>query len=77
MTKAIILIGIGGGIGSVLRYLTTVYVMKNISGLYPWGTFAVNILGCLLVGILLGFFERSALTNPDLKFLFSRPLKTT
>lgn len=70
MTRAIILIGIGGGIGSILRYFTTVYVMKNISGLYPWGTFAVNILGCLLIGILLGFFERSALANPDLKFLF-------
>lgn len=70
MTRAIILVGIGGGIGSIFRYLTSVYAAKYFQTAFPLGTFAVNIIGCLIVGLLLGLFERQQLTNPDLKFLF-------
>lgn len=69
MTKAIILVGLGGGLGSIFRYLTSVVVTKYVQTTFPLGTFAVNIIGCLIVGILLGLFERQQLTNPDLKFL--------
>ena len=71
MLRAIILIGVGGGIGSILRYLTAVFVSKYFQTSFPWGTFVVNILGCLLIGLLLGLFERHQLTNPDLKYLFA------
>lgn len=70
MIRAIILVGIGGGIGSILRYLTSVFANKYFQTSFPLGTFAVNIIGCLIVGILIGLFERQQLTNPDLKFLF-------
>ena len=70
MLRTIIWVGIGGGIGSILRYLTIVFVNKYFQTSFPWGTFAVNILGCLVVGLLLGCFERYQLTNPDLKYLF-------
>ena len=70
MMRAIILVGIGGGIGSILRYLTAVFVNKYFQPSFPWATFATNILGCLIIGLLLGFFERHQLTNPDLKYLF-------
>lgn len=70
MTRAIILVGIGGGLGSIFRYLTTVYVTKYVQTSFPFGTFTVNIIGCLIVGVLIGLFERQKLTNPDLKFLF-------
>ena len=69
MTRAIILVGLGGGLGSIFRYLTSVVVTKYVQTTFPLGTFAVNIIGCLIVGILLGLFERQQLTNPDLKFL--------
>lgn len=68
--KAILLIGIGGGIGSILRYLTSVLVSKQtFSSIFPWGTFAVNIIGCLIAGIILGILERQQVLNSDLKLL--------
>ncbi len=70
MVKNILLVGIGGGIGSILRYLTSVYFTKNIQTIFPTGTFAVNIIGCLAVGILYGLFERQYMSNPELKLLF-------
>lgn len=70
MIKTIFLVGIGGGIGSVFRYLTSVFVTKYFQTTFPLATFAVNIIGCLIIGIFLGLFERQQLTNPDLKFLF-------
>ena len=70
MMRAIILVGVGGGIGSIFRYLTAVVVNKYFQPAFPWATFVANILGCLIIGLLLGFFERHQLTNSDLKYLF-------
>lgn len=70
MIRTIILIGIGGGLGSIFRYLTSLLVARHFQAIFPLATFTVNIVGCLLIGLLLGLFERQQLTNPDLKFLF-------
>lgn len=70
MIRAIILIGIGGGIGSIMRYLSSVWIGKYTQMAFPGATFFVNIIGCFLIGLLLGLLERNLLTNPDLKFLF-------
>lgn len=70
MLKALLLVGIGGGVGSVFRYLVSVLTAKHVHTVFPWATFAVNILGCLLIGLLIGYFERQQILNNDLKFLF-------
>jgi len=44
---------IGGGIGSLLRYLISLYFMKHISHSFPYATFTVNILGCLFIGFII------------------------
>lgn len=52
--KEIIYIFIGGGIGSVSRYLAQIAVNEKLSPTFfpfPWGTFAVNIAGSLLIGL--------------------------
>jgi fluoride exporter len=54
MFSNILLVGLGGGIGSILRYL----LQRSLNATYPWGTFAVNILGCLLIGLLWGLFTK-------------------
>ncbi len=54
----VILIAIGGAIGSVLRYLLSMYVTKSYLSGFPFGTFAVNVIGCLLIGIIFGLTER-------------------
>lgn len=68
MTRTLLLIGIGGALGSILRYLTSVVVSKYFQSAFPWATFTANILGCLIIGIILGLFEKQQITNPDLKF---------
>ncbi len=70
MIKTLLLVGIGGGLGSVLRYLTAYIVGKFYDNPFPLATFSVNILGCLLIGILIGIFGKQLSPNDDLKYLF-------
>jgi CrcB protein len=51
--KNLFLVFIGGGFGSVLRYLLGKFLNNTENGI-PYGTFAANILGSLLIGIILG-----------------------
>jgi fluoride exporter len=57
--KTWLIIGLGGGIGSVLRYLVQVLVTRHFASPFPAGTFLVNITGCLLIGVLYGLSARS------------------
>ena len=57
MIKDIVLVGIGSGIGGICRYLISLS-MSHSQGSFPWGTFSVNIVGCLLIGILWGLTSR-------------------
>lgn len=62
----IIAIGLGGFIGSVLRYLMAVFFSRQYPGSFmPYGTFAVNFLGCLLIGIIYGLSERFQVISPN------------
>ncbi|OQP60178.1 hypothetical protein A3860_34420 [Niastella vici] len=58
--KPLLIIGLGGGIGSVCRYLVQVYVTKYMSVTFPMGTFIVNIIGCFVIGLLYGLSNRHA-----------------
>lgn len=69
MTRTLILVAIGGGAGSILRYLTTIAMNKWFPSLFPWGTFTVNVIGCLIVGVLIGLFERQTISNHELRLL--------
>lgn len=51
--KQLALVFVGGGIGSVLRYLLSNFLNSYKSGI-PYGTLAANVLGSLLIGIILG-----------------------
>lgn len=70
MARTLLLVALGGGIGSVFRYLTAVFVNKFFSGAFPLATFITNILGCFLIGIFMGYLAKSQFSNPDLKWLF-------
>ncbi len=70
MLKTLLLVGLGGGIGSAFRYLTSVWTQKLAQSAFPWATFIVNVLGCLIIGILVGFFTKQQIENSDLKLLF-------
>ncbi|MFQ6612622.1 MAG: fluoride efflux transporter CrcB [Fidelibacterota bacterium] len=67
-----LIIGTRGFIGSVTRYLLSGSVHRILGKPYfPYGTLAVNILGCFLIGFLTGVSETRQLFNPEMRlFLF-------
>jgi fluoride exporter len=70
MIRTLLLIALGGGFGSVLRYLTAVVVQKYYSAVFPLATFLTNILGCLLIGLFVGWLDKNQLANGNLKWFF-------
>ncbi|HKK47433.1 MAG TPA: fluoride efflux transporter CrcB [Balneolaceae bacterium] len=54
MLKTLILVGSGGFLGSSLRYLLSRYIESNWLSSFPYGTFGVNVLGCLIIGLIYG-----------------------
>ena len=62
----IFFVGAGGFFGAIFRYLLGGWVHKILKNpWYPFGTFAVNVLGCLFIGILGGLVENKHLFNPS------------
>ena len=55
--KSFLLVFLGGGLGSGLRYLITI-AMNQYSKVLPFGTFTVNMLGGLLIGLILGYAQK-------------------
>lgn len=63
-----ILVGSGGFIGAVLRYGLSGWVHATApSSTFPWGTVAVNLLGCLLIGIIAGLVDARQLFSPEMR----------
>ncbi len=54
--KIWILIFVGGGIGSLCRYLLSRWINGSVVSSFPYGTFIVNITGCLLIGFFVFYF---------------------
>jgi CrcB protein len=68
--KGILLVGIGGFAGSVARYkLGGLLLHLTVQERFPWSTFAFNVLGCLVAGVLAGLAEEYELFGPDTRLL--------
>lgn len=67
MIKQFLLVGLGGALGSMLRYATSLITAKYYSNAFPLATFITNVLGCLLIGVLIGYFSKNG--NQSLQFL--------
>jgi fluoride exporter len=60
----LILVALGGAIGSVCRYLLSTFVHQYSPAAFPYGTFLVNILGCALFGVIVGLAEQRIVMGP-------------
>jgi CrcB protein len=69
MIKNILLVGLGGGAGSIARYLCQRWVSIYYPHPFPWGTFAVNVTGCFLIGLFWGLSFKSFENNEQWKLL--------
>ncbi len=67
----ILAVALGGAIGSTGRYLTSLAVESFSNSRFPYETLAANLLGCFLIGLLWGYFERLTISNEFRLFLFT------
>ncbi len=56
--KQLLIVFLGGGTGSVARFLLSKWLNSPSTGL-PYGTFLANVLGSFLIGIILGYFYKT------------------
>ena len=70
--KTILLVGAGGFIGSVLRYWFSAWVFRMLDKpWFPFGTLAVNMLGCLVIGLIGGVADQRRVFDQELRlFVF-------
>lgn len=69
MSKNIILVLLGGGIGSVIRYLISYFFNKYQTTFFPWPTFIANSLGCFLIGLFFAYTLKNNVQSETLKLL--------
>ena len=61
----------GGALGAVVRYLLAVRLYSELGIGFPWGTLGVNVLGCALLGIVLGLVEERDAVSSDVRTLLT------
>lgn len=67
----ILLIAAGSAIGGVARYLLSKVITDHSNSVFPWGTFAVNVLGCFIIGIVYGIAARHFGMSDNIKLFFT------
>ncbi|MCY1718989.1 fluoride efflux transporter CrcB [Prolixibacteraceae bacterium Z1-6] len=65
MLRTILIVGTGGFIGSVMRYLVQIFVEKGMSTTFPWGTFVANIAGSFIIGIVFALVQKGTLLSSE------------
>ena len=67
---SILMVALGGATGAVSRYSMTQWMLRYTTDwTFPIATFAINVMGCLLIGVLAGVGERFNWLNSDLRLL--------
>lgn len=71
MIKSLLIVGLGSFCGGALRYYIST-LMKSACGQgFPWGTLSVNLVGCLLIGLLLGILSRCGVQSNSWSLLLT------
>ena len=65
MLKTLLIIGSGSFLGGVARYLTARAVQNSFASAFPYGTMTVNLLGCLMIGLIFGISERTNMLSDE------------
>jgi len=70
----ILLVAVGGAVGSVLRHLTNVWTVRLFGPGFPWGTLTVNLVGCFLMGVIVEVLARRFGGATELRLLLATGL---
>jgi fluoride exporter len=71
MFKTLLLVGTGGFLGSISRFLASRMIQEHLPSSFPLGTFLVNVSGCFFIGLIYGLSERGTLLNAGWKLFLA------
>lgn len=71
MLKSILIVGFGGFIGTVARFLIMRYFQFTSTSIFPWSTFIINIAGCLLIGLIYGISKKNDVLSPEIRLFLT------
>lgn len=71
LMRLLFIIGAGGFIGSVLRYLTSRLFQQCMVSSFPYGTLAVNIIGCFVLGVVYALAEKNAIVSDEMRLFLT------
>jgi CrcB protein len=74
MFRTFLLIGIGGMIGSILRYSVYLLMLRGSIFPLPWGTFAVNVTGSFLIGLIIGWTDKAGIGSQEWRLFLATGL---
>jgi fluoride exporter len=69
--QILFLIGAGGFLGSVARYLTQQGISKLLPVIFPYGTLTINVAGSFLIGIIYALSDRGTMISPEWRFFLA------
>ncbi|MBY5328077.1 fluoride efflux transporter CrcB [Rhizobium leguminosarum] len=64
-----LLVAVGGAIGSLLRYYVGQWALRLMGPAFPWGTLAVNVVGCFVIGVFAELIARKFNASVELRLL--------
>ena len=71
MLRLILLVGTGGFLGTVARFVTSRYFAAYFPSSFPYGTFVVNIVGCFLIGLVYGISEKGNFMSTEWRLILT------
>ncbi|MFZ0736580.1 MAG: fluoride efflux transporter CrcB [Candidatus Acidiferrales bacterium] len=64
-----LMVGIGGALGSILRFWVGGYISNRLTTRFPYGTFVINITACFLIGFVVTLLSEKAHWSPNWRYL--------
>ena len=71
MLKSVLIVGFGGFIGTIARFLISRYFQENVTSVFPWSTLVINIVGSLLIGLIYGISEKGDILSPEVRLFLT------
>jgi CrcB protein len=71
MVQKIMAVAIGGAIGSVTRYLVSIWAAERLGAHFPYGTLVVNVAGCFVIGVFMTITTERLIVSPYWRLLVS------
>jgi CrcB protein len=71
MIRLILLVGTGGFLGTIARFMTSRYCAAYFPSSFPYGTFIVNVVGCFLIGLIYGISEKGTYMSTEWRLILT------